>query len=36
MNACHLHGVSSVSQGSRLTAGRFIGRLNNSKVVYWT
>jgi len=36
MNACHLHGVSSVSQGSRLTAGRFIGKLNDRKVVYWT
>ncbi|KTR47628.1 hypothetical protein NS303_15180 [Pantoea ananatis] len=36
MNACHLHGVSSVSEGSRLTAGRFIGKLNDRKVVYWT
>ncbi|WP_147194067.1 L-isoleucine 3(1)-dioxygenase [Pantoea sp. CCBC3-3-1] len=36
MNACHLHGVSSVSEGSRLTAGRFIGKLNDKKVVYWT
>lgn len=36
MNACHLHGVSSVNQGSRLTAGRFIGKLNDPKVVYWT
>ncbi|MBS4430276.1 hypothetical protein E2566_20105 [Pectobacterium punjabense] len=36
MNACHLHGVSSVSEGSRLTAGRFIGKLSDRKVVYWT
>lgn len=36
MNACHLHGVSSVYQGSRLTAGRFIGKLTDKKVVYWT
>ncbi|MBD2786222.1 hypothetical protein ID858_15400 [Xenorhabdus sp. DI] len=36
MNACHLHGVSSVSQGHRLTAGRFIGKLSNQKVIYWT
>ncbi|ECG0939336.1 hypothetical protein DOR57_05170 [Salmonella enterica subsp. salamae] len=36
MNACHLHGVSSISDGSRLTAGRFIGKLNDRKVVYWT
>lgn len=36
MNACLLHGVHSVSQGSRLTAGRFIGKVNERKVVYWT
>jgi len=36
MNACCVHGVSSVSNGSRLTAGRFIGALPNNKVVYWT
>ncbi|MBW7981941.1 L-isoleucine 3(1)-dioxygenase [Enterobacillus tribolii] len=36
MNACHLHGVHSVSAGARLTAGRFIGKLDDRKVVYWT
>ncbi|MCP9270284.1 hypothetical protein M5U04_19955 [Xenorhabdus sp. XENO-1] len=36
MNACHLHGVSSVNQGHRLTAGRFIGKLSTQKVIYWT
>ncbi|CCW29011.1 L-isoleucine 3(1)-dioxygenase [Xenorhabdus nematophila] len=36
MNACHLHGVSSVNQGHRLTAGRFIGKLSDQKVIYWT
>ncbi|WP_340617314.1 L-isoleucine 3(1)-dioxygenase [Xenorhabdus entomophaga] len=36
MNACYLHGVSSVNQGHRLTAGRFIGKLSDQKVIYWT
>lgn len=36
MNACKLHGVRSVVAGKRLTAGRFIGRVSDRKVVYWT
>jgi hypothetical protein len=36
INACHLHGVQTVSRGQRLTAGRFIGKLSDRKVVFWT
>lgn len=36
MNACKLHGVKSVTAGKRLTAGRFIGKLSDNKVVFWT
>lgn len=36
MNASCLHGVKNVINGSRLTAGRFIGHIPNNKVVYWT
>lgn len=36
MNGGYLHGVNSIIQGSRITGGRFIGKLPNNKVVYWT
>jgi len=36
LNASFLHGVTSVSAGRRFSAGRFIGVINNQKVVYWT
>lgn len=36
MNASHIHGVSSLIEGRRLTAGRFIGRTRKDKVVFWT
>lgn len=36
MNASHIHGVSSLNQGRRLTAGRFIGTVREDKVVFWT
>lgn len=36
MNASLIHGVSSVISGNRLTGGRFIGKLNDNKVIYWT
>jgi hypothetical protein len=36
MNARNLHGVKSVVEGRRLTAGRFIGKAADNKVVYWT
>jgi hypothetical protein len=36
MNASHLHGVKSTLAGSRLTAGRFIGKISDTKVVFWT
>lgn len=36
MNACCIHGVRSVINGNRLTAGRFLGFADDRKVVYWT
>jgi hypothetical protein len=36
MNGCFLHGVNNVINGTRITAGRFIGHVPNNKVVYWT
>lgn len=36
LNAGLLHGVQTVRQGQRLTAGRFIGQISDRKVVYWT
>ncbi|PWC14064.1 hypothetical protein DDT56_14165 [Brenneria corticis] len=36
MNASHVHGVSSLNKGRRLTAGRFIGEVRKDKVVFWT
>ncbi len=36
MNARFVHGVTSVQSGYRVTAGRFIGRLPEQRVVFWT
>jgi len=36
LNASFVHGVASVQEGQRLTAGRFIGQLSDNLVVYWT
>ncbi|RMU00216.1 hypothetical protein ALP35_04515, partial [Pseudomonas savastanoi pv. glycinea] len=36
LNANNLHGVTSMVNGQRLTAGRFLGATSGSKVIYWT
>ncbi|CDH04808.1 2OG-Fe(II)-dependent halogenase WelO5 family protein [Xenorhabdus bovienii] len=36
LNASYLHGVTSVSEGKRFSAGRFIGHIGDHKIVYWT
>ncbi|MFP1816176.1 hypothetical protein ACLEC2_10280 [Lonsdalea quercina] len=36
LNAGFLHGVQTVKNGQRLTAGRFISSISSRKVIYWT
>ncbi|MDT7802841.1 MAG: L-isoleucine 31-dioxygenase [Actinomycetota bacterium] len=36
LNSSFIHGVSSVQAGRRLTGGRFIGKITDDLVVYWT
>jgi hypothetical protein len=36
LNSSFIHGVSSVQEGRRLSAGRFIGKISDDVVVYWT
>ncbi len=36
LNSSYIHGVTSVTSGQRMTAGRFIGRVADRTVVYWT
>ncbi|TKI06520.1 2OG-Fe(II)-dependent halogenase WelO5 family protein [Martelella alba] len=36
LNAGFLHGVQTVRNGQRLTAGRFISAISSRKVIYWT
>lgn len=36
LNSSFIHGVSSLQEGRRLSAGRFIGQVADDLVVYWT
>jgi L-isoleucine 31-dioxygenase len=36
LNSSFIHGVSSLLEGRRLSAGRFIGKVSGDTVVYWT
>ncbi len=36
LNAGFLHGVQTVRNGQRLTAGRFISSISSRKIIYWT
>jgi hypothetical protein len=36
LNANNLHGVTSMNEGQRLTAGRFIAAISKTKVIFWT
>lgn len=36
LNSSFIHGVSSVQAGRRLSAGRFIGKIADDVVAYWT
>lgn len=36
LNSSFIHGVSSLVEGRRLSAGRFIGQISSDVVVYWT
>lgn len=36
LNSSFIHGVSSLPEGRRLSAGRFIAKISNDAVVYWT
>jgi L-isoleucine 31-dioxygenase len=36
LNSSFIHGVSSLREGRRLSAGRFIGQVADDLVVYWT
>jgi hypothetical protein len=36
LNSSFIHGVSSLQEGRRLSAGRFIGKITDDLVVYWT
>ncbi|MFI5635613.1 hypothetical protein ACIA8E_41090 [Streptomyces sp. NPDC051664] len=36
LNSSFIHGVSSVQEGRRLSAGRFVGKISDDVAVYWT